>query len=29
VGWSLAFIVTVLAVFTIASRFTEPKTTAP
>jgi tellurite resistance protein TerC len=29
VGRSLAFIVTVLAVFTIASRFTEPKTTAP
>ena len=27
--WSLAFIVTVLAIFTIASRLTEPKPTSP
>lgn len=29
VTWSLAFIVTVLAIFTIASRLTEPKPTSP
>jgi|HubBroStandDraft_6_1064221.scaffolds.fasta_scaffold403452_2 tellurite resistance protein TerC len=29
VTWSLAFIVIVLAIFTLASRFTEPKTTLP
>ena len=27
--WSLVFIVTVLAIFTIASRLTEPKPTSP
>jgi len=29
VTWSLAFIVTVLAIFTVASRLTEPKPTSP
>lgn len=29
VTWSLAFIVIVLAIFTLASRFTEPKTSLP
>jgi len=29
VTWSLAFIVIVLAIFTVASRFTEPKATLP